>query len=691
MANYRIISSLLLLFLVVRAAPLAGQTYAIRPYAGTGVVFFIVPPDSFGDGGLATNAIIDHPSAVALDAAGNLYIADRGHNQIRCIAADTRIITTVAGTGASGYSGDNGPAQLASLRAPQGLTIDSAGNIYIADSGNHVIRRISADGQIITTVAGTGTAGLGLNNVAATRSALNSPAGIALRNNVEMFIADTGNNVVRYVDSTGIMRTPANMFQSANCATSTLCAPQSVVWARNEIWITDTGHCRIGSVDPSNFWNIRFGQTSTPCSGGGGDGTAAISARIDRPSALAFTERGEILIAESAGSRIRRIPSNSPLIETVAGTGVRGFSGDGGLAVNATLSGPLGIAADALGRVFIADTNNNRVRLLDGCVEISPSSASFNSLANTGKIQVTGPKGCKWLLDSQVPWMGFASVGAGDGTGTAEYRVEENNGPARRGTMRIGTRIFTVDQEGFSLPTVAPDGLINSGDFSPAAITPGGRFSLRGRALAAVTQSANSSPLPFRLADTSVSVNQLPARLLSISPTQLDLQAPWTFQADQATLGLFVNGRQSFLSVPGSATSPTLFNAGNGLALARKLRQDGSDSGPVSSTNRLAPGDYVLLYAGSTGIVDKPPADGALAKGPTTSYRPIWVKIGGVEAPVVTATLANGGDISGVGVSTVIARVPPEVPAGNEVPVILVAGSRPSAPLALPEAGASAQ
>jgi len=666
--------------------PLRAQSFAIQTFAGGNVYFAPIP--SNGDNGQATAAVLANPSAVAVDSAANVYISDRDHNEVRRVAADTGIITTIAGTGTAGYSGDNGPATRATLRAPRGLTIDSAGNLYIADTGNHAIRRVSASG-VITTVAGTGVSGNGADNIAATTARLNSPAAVALQYST-LWIADSGNNVVRFVDlDTGKIWTP-QLAHSSSCATSTLCNPQGLVFAGQQIWVADTGHCRIGTLDVYGL-TPKYGLTNTPCGPGGGDGTAAMYARIDAPAALFVDGLGNVYIAESgSSSRIRWIPYNDPEIFTIAGTGVAGFNGDAPLATNASLSAPLGITKDANGRILIADTGNNRVRALESCFQISPTSAHVNSYPASGTIQFTGPKGCKWsALPTGLSFL--HSIAAGDGNGTGDYSVEENTGPdPRSAKLRFGTRVFTLNQDGYSNPALSKaddgstNGVLNAGDLSASMISPGARVVLRGHELAPTSLKTTSTPWPFRLGNTDVAVNGVGARILSISPNQMEVEIPWGFQSDLATLSFFANGRTSQYTVPAAATAPSLFSQGRGPNDPGRLGPDGTYQGPLSATNRLSPGDGLVLVATGTGIVDLPPADGDLSKVGTNSYHPISVTIGGVEAPILAATLAFEGGVPNVGATYVITGVPPEVPAGDAVPVVLSTGSALTAPLNIP-------
>ncbi len=261
-----------------------------------------------GDGGPATSAGIDLPAGVATDAAGNLYIADELDNVIRKVANGT--ITTVAGTGDYDFSGDGGPATSAELNMPQGVAVDAAGNLYIADTYNYRVRKVAVDGTI-TTVAGNGTAGFSGDGGPATGAQLNAPAGVAVDLAGNLFIADCGNNRVREVAPNGTITTVAG---------------------------NGTG-------------------------GYAGDGGPAISAQLNSPSGVAADGAGSLYVADTCNHRIRKVAIDGT-ITTVAGTGTAGYSGDGGSATVAQLNYPYGVAVDAAGRIYIADTDNNVIRLL---------------------------------------------------------------------------------------------------------------------------------------------------------------------------------------------------------------------------------------------------------------------------------------------------------------------------------------
>ena len=275
----------------------------ITTIAGTGVA-----GDS-GDGGLATDARLNDPSSVCFDSAGNLYIADRSNNRIRKV--DTNgTITTFAGTGASGYSGDGSLATSAQLKNPSSVYFDLVGNLYIADSSNYRVRKVSTNGTI-TTIAGTGVAGDSGDGGLATAAQLDFPFGMTLDLAGNLYITDFVRHRIRKVNTNGIITTIAG----------------------------------------------------TGVAGDSGDEGPATSAQINNPSSVCFDSAGNLYIADRSNNRIRKVDTNGT-ITTFAGTGAPGYSGDGGLAKDAQLNAPISVCFDSANNLYIADSLNNRIRKL---------------------------------------------------------------------------------------------------------------------------------------------------------------------------------------------------------------------------------------------------------------------------------------------------------------------------------------
>lgn len=279
-----------------------------------------------GDGGQATGAMIGQAISLALDAAGNLYIADADNNRIRRVDALTGVITTIAGSGASIDSGDGGPGVRAGVARPTGVTVDQEGDVYFSSSWSR-IRKLQRTTGIIETVAGQFHTSFSGDNGPATAAEFWDPIPQVFPRTGDLYIADYENSRIRMIAAkTGIVTTVAG---SSKCALS---PPPFVVMV-----------CQ---------------------SGFGGDGGPATSALLNHAAAVAVDEAGNLFIADTINHRIRRVDAETGLIYTIAGTGTSGFSGDGGPAVAGKISFPAGIAVDGSGRVYFSDESNQRIRVL---------------------------------------------------------------------------------------------------------------------------------------------------------------------------------------------------------------------------------------------------------------------------------------------------------------------------------------
>ena len=326
-----------------------------------------------GDHGPATLAALNQPGGVAVDAFGNLFIADTLNHAIRKVSSHGTI-TTVAGNGSPGYSGDGGPAINAGLNGPAGIAVDANGSLYIADRENHAIRKVSIAGTI-TTIAGQGPSAGGFSGDGgpATNAQLRSPAGVAVDSNGNLFIADFGNSVVRKIDPTGAINTIAGIcFELSNvpgytgdggaATNATLYFPFAVaVDAHGTLLIADPTIHVVRQVDTNGVITTFAGNGAQ---GYSGDGGAATSAALNGPAGLAVSPQGQVFIAEPYNNAIRQVNTNG-IITTVAGNGLAADAGDSRSAINATLAGASGVALDAAGNLFIADTYNHSIRKVD--------------------------------------------------------------------------------------------------------------------------------------------------------------------------------------------------------------------------------------------------------------------------------------------------------------------------------------
>lgn len=338
----------------------AQPAYSVNTYAGNGTAGFS------GDGSAAVNAQLNGPAGIAIDSSGNLYVADQVNNRVRKITKDGNI-TTVAGNGTAGYTGDNAAATNAELSSPQGVAVDSSGNLFIADSGNHVIRKVS--GNNITTVAGFNLIGPGYSgdNGPATNAQLWTPSAVAVDASGKLYIADTGNSAIRMVSGTTITTVAGNGFFGFTgdgvAATSTMLnAPSGVaVDSAGKIYIGDSNNNRVRVVGLDGIITTLAGS-STP--GFSGDGGPAAKANLKQPRGVAIDGSGNIFIVDSFNFRIRMIAPTGTIF-TVAGSGVAGSQGNGGPATVAQFLFPTGIAIDGAGNLYVTDSQNNRVQVLN--------------------------------------------------------------------------------------------------------------------------------------------------------------------------------------------------------------------------------------------------------------------------------------------------------------------------------------
>ncbi|MFN8672159.1 MAG: hypothetical protein U0457_08800 [Candidatus Sericytochromatia bacterium] len=287
----------------------------ITTIAGNGVSGFS------GDNGVANNAQLNNPSGIAFDSLDNMYIVDSVSNRIRKVDRTTGTITTIAGNGSSGFSGDNGLANNAQLNNPSGITFDSLNNMYIADSSNNRIRKVDKITSVITTIAGNGLAVFSGDNGQAISASLNKPNGIVFDKSDNMYIADSSNNRIRKVDrTTGTITTIAG----------------------------------------------------NGLAGFSGDNKQAISASLNNPVEVIFDKSDNMYISDSNNNRIRKVDKITGIITTIAGNGLATFSGDNGQAISTSLNKPSGIVFDKSDNMYIADSSNNRIRKFVFPQEIAP-------------------------------------------------------------------------------------------------------------------------------------------------------------------------------------------------------------------------------------------------------------------------------------------------------------------------------
>ena len=576
------------------------STGTINTIAGNGLSGFS------GDNGPAASAELNYPAGIALDSAGDVYFTDTYSNRVRKVSGG--IVTTVAGGGSA--PGDNGPATSAQLNQPSGIAIDSAGNLYISEPGAYRVRKVT--NGIITTVAGTGAEGFSGDNVPASSAALNGAYGLAVDSAGSLYIAD-GQFRVRKV-SGGIITTVAGLpgtlgtYGDGGPATSAdLYFPKGVaVDSSNNLYIADTRNGRIRKVSNGIITTVAGGGFSSSPNGG-----PATSAGLNRPTGVAVDSDGNIYIADTAVSAIWKVSGG--IINAIVGGSRGGFSGDNGPAANAQIDLSdgygldNGIVADPSGKVYFTDTVNNRIRVLTPSAGplapyisgLSPASTA----AGTGSFTLT-INGNSFVSGSTVSWNGTllasAFVGSGQLTATVPAALVATAGSANivvtdsAGTSN--TLAFTIQVSAKPAPSIFANGVVPLNS-KATTIQPGEWVSIYGTNLASTTMTSTGN-FPISLGGTSVTINGTSAYLLYVSSGQINLMAP----DDTATGPVAV----VVTTANGSATSTvTLGQFGPSFALLVDaqhvagliIRSDGSGAYGGGTYDILGPSGNSLGYA----------------------------------------------------------------------------------------------
>jgi len=573
------------LFLLSAAAFSHGQI--ITTIAGTGTATFS------GDGGLANKAALNSPHGVALDNAGNVYIADSGNNRIRKINS-AGVITTVAGCGNNTTAcvqvglGDGGPATAPLIMSPWDVVADNAGNFYFTDSGNMRIRKVDTSGTI-TTVAGGGSNSPG-DGGPATSAQLVNPTGLAINSSGNLYFTDADANRVRKVSTSGIITTIAGnggkgfSGDGLQATNAMLNGPHGVgVDTAGNIYIADTLNVRVRKVNPSGVITTIAGNGQA---GATQEGAAATSTSLNSPWGVKADGAGNVYISDLQNIRVFKV-NTSGIIATFAGTGTAGFSGDGGAAASAQFDGPTGLAVDAAGSVYISDTVGNRLR--------------------------------KVFAGAALP------------------------------------------------PTISA--IVNGASFQPGMV-PGSFATIQGANLASVVDTwANSivnGNLPTALDGVSVNIGTKPAYLSYVSPTQINLIVPDAGTGPTQVTVTTSGGTSAPFAATAVPSGPAFFPWPNNQAVA--THQDFSFAAKSGSITGMAtaaakPGDVIILWGTGFGpTVPSAPTGVEIPAGQTYSTGTLpFVTVNGIGATVYGAALAPGF----AGLYQVAIQVPPGLADGD--------------------------
>lgn len=567
-------------FAALAVAAAHGQAI-IRTVAGDGAAAYS------GDGGLATSAAINHSRGLAIDVNGNMYIADTDNSRIRRVTP-TGMISTFAGNGTPGYSGDGGLATAAELSDVMAVAVDPQGNVYIADASNRRIRKVTLDGRI-NTIAGIGVEGFSGDGGPAISAMIGRPVALAFDGSGNLYFADSTNQRIRKITTAGTILTVAG-----------------------------------NGVDAYS-----------------GDGGQAVSASLGFPIGIAFDPSGNLYVADGDNNRVRKITPGG-IISTVAGNGQGTFAGDGGQAASASINIPSDVAVDSQTNLYIADAGNNRVRKVD-------SSGTITTVAGTGNNGYSGDGSSAVQAMLNYPW-GLTT----DQTGGV-YIADRVNNRVR----------FIAGNISIQSPFLTDNSAVNGATFAKnVAIAPGAIVTIFGQNLSTGTASASGAPLPTNLAGTSVTFNGVPAPLFYVSPGQINAQAPFNLGTGIVKIQVMRGNTPSPLTQSNvAAYSPGIFIINPGTGEGAVLHA--SDNTVVGSLSPAHPGEYISIYATGLGAVTVPVASGTVAPSAPplaqTTFTPT-VLIANQPAAVSYSGLAPGF----IGLYQINVIVPASVPNGYQ-------------------------
>ena len=623
----------------------------IRKISPSGIITTVAgngTPGFSGDGGPATSAQLYQPSGVAVDGAGNLFISEV-YNRVRKVSPDG-IITTVAGNGAAGYSGDGGPAAVAQLANPTGVAVDGAGNLFIVDAGNRRIRKLSRDGTI-STIAGDGTFGSSGDGGPATSAQLTGANSVAVDGAGNLFITelysddcDTDSAFIRKVSPSGVITTVANVE-----------ATGVAVDGAGNLFIVRSGFQVVVKVSPSGIITTVAGPGKPSTSDSGdGDGGPATNARLNGAVGVALDGAGNLFIADSNNSRVRKV-SPSGIITTVAGNGTRGSSGDGGPATSAQLFGPTGVAVDAAGNLFVADGRIRKVSptgiittvVVAGIFGygVAVDGAGNLFIAALSEVLKVSPSG---IITTVAGGANQRSSGDGDGGPATSALLNQATGVVVDGAGNL----FISEVYGYRVRKVSPDGIITTvaGNGIPGHSGDGGP----------ATSAQLNTPIGVAL-DRAGNLLIVDFSLRRVSPDGIITTVP----------GAGGEG----VAVDGAGNIYLAF--GDLVRVLRPTNQsvfiDAVVDAASQSANPISPGKIVVIYGtglGPTQLVQNQPSNGLFG----TAVGGTAVSFNGIAAPILYTS------------ATQVAVVAPYAVSGTTAQVTVTYQGQASAAVAIPVA-----
>jgi uncharacterized protein (TIGR03437 family) len=685
---------------VRKVTPTSSKDLAIAYYSGT--------ITTVAGGGPSALNVLSTPRGVAIDAAGNLYIADTENSRVLKFTTSGWLV--FAGTGKAGFAGDDGAATAATLARPTGITSDGPGNVYISDHDNGRIRKIAPTGVITTVFPPTATL--------ATSLALNNPRGVALDGAGNMYIADSGNHVVRKVAlGTGIAMTVAGTGVAGfngDTGPATQLQLNFPVQARTDnqgnLYIVDdiqnTRDAWVRKVSPDGIMTTFAG---TGKDGFTGDGGPASVASLSQPEDIAFDLAGNSYIADVTNNRIRQITPDG-IIHTIAGTGNAGETGDGGSALAAQLNTPRAVATDGLGNLYVGEYQGNRLRRIskDGTIQ---------TLAGDGRLVSSGDGGPAISSSTQTP-CGLAVDGTGSIylaewrgnrirkidaagvittiAGTDEANYGGDGGNAQNARLNTPTRV-AVDNFGniyvadsgnnrirkLTPPPVFISGVVNAASSLFGPVAPGQIVNINGNGLGPAQslnyQLDNSGLLSTTLGGTQAIFDGVAAPLLSAQANQVTAVVPYEVSGTAIThLQIVSSGSQTnTVALPVAATAPGIFtqdSSGKGPGMI--LNADSTTNSPLNPALR---GSVVTISATGEGQTNPPGVDGLIATSDaSTPVQPVSVQIG--DATDGAAFYTGGVPGQSAGFFRVAVQIPDDAPTGDAIPIVLIIGSAGSQP-----------